>query len=121
MSEPAKVCGFTPGVATQLLDNLDASGRRTVNGPKPLRAIGFLIVQTTTACTARAAFADALTEGTAKLVRIGADKKLVIDTETLTYLNLGVGTNSNIAANTILMLAREELSNQLLANWEACP
>lgn len=120
MSEPEKVCGFTPGVAAQLLDNLDASGHRTVNGPEPLRAIGFLIVQTTAACAARTAFADALTSGTAKLVRIGSDNKLVIDTATITYWNLGVGSSSNIAANTILMLAREELSNQLIANWEAC-
>jgi hypothetical protein len=120
MSEPVPVCGFSPGVAQQLLDNLDSSGYRKVNAPDSLRAVGFLIVRTTGACAARTAFADALTEGTAQIVRIGADKKLVIDSATVTYLNLGVGTSSNIAASTILMLAREELSNQLLANWEAC-
>ena len=120
MSEPVQVCGFTPGVAAQLLDNLDASGHRTVNASEPLRAVGFLIVQTTAACNARAAFADALTSGTAKLVRIGADNKLVVDTATITYWNLGVGTSGNIANNKILMLAREELSNRLLANWEQC-
>ncbi len=115
-----KLQAFRPNDARKVLDVADAFGKRTVSQKQPGRLLGFVLVKSISGCVARTSFSDEVPTGTAYLSWIDQDSKIFVSADQVTYYNVGVGEDSNIAAGSMLMLAREEMSNCLLANWEQC-
>lgn len=103
-----------------VLDIIDTGGKRSIPVAKPRKLLRCVLARSIVGVTARDNFDDEIPTGTAYLCWINSEKKMHVSDIEVTYYNVGVGSDSNIAANSMLQLLREDLSNCLLANWEQC-